>query len=140
MRDDLSDFDGTPAEFAHLAEAMRGVRAWLKSDSGWGKPDPVIDPNPPMSDQPGIDKEHTETKRKPSSTAPGYLMGSTGKKSHHKPAAEPAAARHCPDCGERIGGNWRRCPKDAKIWRHRKDKDNQPGFYLARKAAKQAAL
>lgn len=98
MRDDLTDFDGTPEEFRELADAMRGVRDWLKADSGWGKADPIIDPAPPMSTEPGIEKEHTEVTPSPSSNGRRYQsalgvsygLNSKGRKSHRKAKnAEP---------------------------------------------------
>ncbi len=92
MRDDLTDFDGTPEEFRHLAEAMQGVRAWMKSDSGWGKAEPIIDPAPQMSTEPGIEKEHKEVTPSPSSNVRRYQpalgvsygLNSKGRKSHRK--------------------------------------------------------
>ncbi len=89
MRDDCTDFDGTPEEFCHLAEAMRGVRSWLKSDSGWGRTEPIVDPAPPMSDQPGIEAINTEVTPSPTSNAArygklgvSYGLNSKGRKSH----------------------------------------------------------
>ena len=72
MRDDLTDFDGTPEEFRHLAEAMQGVRAWLKADSGWGLLGPEINPAPPQSTDAGIEKEHKEVTPPPSSNVALY--------------------------------------------------------------------
>ncbi len=95
MRDDLTDFDGTPEEFRDLAAAMRGVRDWLKADSGWGKVVPIINPAPPISVGPGIEKEHTEVMPAPSSNVArygrlgiSYGLNSKGRKSHRKPKVQ----------------------------------------------------
>ncbi len=129
MRDDLSDFDGTPEEFSHLAEAMRSVRAWLKDDSGWGILGPEIDPKPAMSTEPGIEKNHTEVVRKPSSTGPGYTINAAGKKSHH--VTTPTHVCKWDGCNTVVGGNFLRCPEHVRMWRRN---------YRQRRNAKLAAL
>ncbi len=111
MRDDLSDFDGTPEEFRHLAEAMRSVRAWMKADSGWGILGPEVDPAPPMS----TEKEHTDVTPSPSSNKRRYPINAAGKKSHHVTTSTHVCKWD--GCQTVIGGNWLRCPEHVRMWR-----------------------
>ena len=86
MLDNLNDFEGTPLECAELLQAQKGVRQWMVSASRWGRPEPEIDPAPPMSDQPGIEKTNTEVTPSPSrrriSIGQCYGLNSKGNKSH----------------------------------------------------------
>ncbi len=121
MRDDLTDFDGTPEEFRDLAAAMRGVRDWLKVDSGWGKAEPIIDPAPAKSDEPGLEKEHREVKRAPSSHSPGY-----------------AKLHKCADCDTMLSGAAHRCPEHRRAHRLAKQLAAHRILYRQNKAAMNA--
>jgi hypothetical protein len=75
-------------------EARRDVLDWWKSDCGWGRTTPVMDPDPPKSEQPGIFKKHTEvgpsaSQKRDRPHSNSYGLNSKGRKSHHKP--EPVA-------------------------------------------------
>jgi hypothetical protein len=115
MRDNLRDFEGTLEEGAELLDAQRSIRAWLISNSRWGRPEPEV-AEPVINDQPGIEKEETVVTPQPSSKEPRYGIGSTGKKSHHKDP--PAPDRKClwDGCEVMIGGNWLRCPEHSRAW------------------------
>lgn len=116
MLDDLRYFEGTPEECAHLLAAQRSVRAWLKSDSGWGKATPEI-AKPVISDGPGVFAESTVVTPAPASNGPRYHVRPNGKKSHHK---GPPSIRKClhEGCRELCSGNWVRCVAHAREWKH----------------------
>jgi hypothetical protein len=78
--------NGRLIETQEERDALRDVLAWWKSDCGWGRVDPEIDPAPPQSDQPGIDKINTEVTLSPSrrrvALGQCYGLNSKGNKSH----------------------------------------------------------
>jgi len=83
---------------------------------------------PELSDQPGIEKEHTEVRRKPSSTGPGYGVTAAGKKSHHK-------LHTCEDCPAICSGSSPRCPECRAARRKLKQGAAQHKIYMRNKAA-----
>ncbi len=78
--------NGMFVETLEEVQARRAVLDWWKEDCGWGRIVPEIDPAPPMSDQPGIEKTNTEVTPSPSRrrVAMGqcYGLNSKGNKSH----------------------------------------------------------
>jgi hypothetical protein len=79
MRDDLSDFEGTPEERAELWQAQESVRDWLKRRML----DPEVMPGK-KGNSDGIFEKHKVVTPSPSSLGPRYYTNRQGNKSQHR--------------------------------------------------------
>ncbi len=126
MVDDLRDFDGSPLECEELLQAQLSVRQWMVSASRWGRPEPAIDPAPPMSEQPSIEKEYKVTVPRPSSN-------------ERRHASNPVLRKCAEDtCATLISGAPHRCPEHRTAHRLLKQRAAQKIVYERNMAAKRA--
>jgi hypothetical protein len=115
MRDDLSDFEGTPEERAQLWQAQESVRDWLRRRML----DPEVLPGQKGTSQ-GIYEKHQVVTPSPSSIA-----------ARHK----PPKLHQCRDCELMIGGTAWRCPEHRRAHRLAKQLASQHRICARKKAA-----